>query len=183
MTKASNEGGGVKMQTAEAKNSEQSIEIVWGAVTPELREEVISLWLAENALPNREACEARVGELVAVGRDPDGRVAAISTAYRRFNAMLDCTLLYMRFFVAEHARQSGIGLSALTAVVAFFDAKYEAGEETLAAGMFLVIENEMLMRVRNQGLWPETRFVYVGKNDAGHHLRVHFFDGARVGCG
>lgn len=171
------------MQAAESTDAGYSVQIAWGAVTPELREEIIGLWLSEHALPNREACDARVGEVVAVGRGPDGRIIAITTAYRRFNQMLDCTLFYFRGFVAAEARQSGIGRAVLNAVIEYFEARFQAGDETLAKGIFLVIENEMLMKVRNEGLWPETRFVYVGKNDAGHHLRVRYFEGARVGCG
>ena len=62
----------------------------------------------------------------------------------------------------------------------FYNDRFDASDPEAAIGMFVAVENRGLMETRNEAIWPQIGFVFVGRNPAGHHLRVRYFDGARI---
>lgn len=94
--------------------------------------------------------------------------------------MLGGSFYYFRCFVSARARRSRIGRDMLRVTCDFFEARFQTRQDPDSVGVFIVVENAGLMKVRNEAIWPEVPFVYVGKNDAGHHLRVYYFGGARI---
>ena len=84
------------------------LEAVWPAPAGTVREDVVRFWLAEAALPDLAAAQARAGQLLVVARDPDGQVAGVSTAVRTFIDVLGFDCFYYRTFVGHAHRTRGL---------------------------------------------------------------------------
>jgi hypothetical protein len=52
------------------------------------------------------------------------------------------------------------------------------GPDRRGIGIIYVVENEGLKRYAHHARWPELHFTFIGENDAGHHVYVHYFLGA-----
>jgi hypothetical protein len=156
------------------------LENVWENKGEELREEIVRFWLASAALPARDRAVERVDQVIFIVRHGNGEIAGVSTVYKRLNAQLGNTFYYFRCFVAEAHRQENLGAVLLLAARDFLNERYASGKEPEAIGLFVEVENERLKTMRNQAVWPYSQMVYVGKNARGDHLRVFYFDGARI---
>lgn len=153
---------------------------VWQAITPELEAEIIQFWLDQKALPSEEEAKKRVPQVAFVARNPANDIVAISTVYPQMSPQLANYLFYARVFVADAARRSHTGQDLLLTAVEFFESRFKEGHNPKIIGLFLEVENAALKQARNQAVWPTTGFVYLGQNARGDHLRVRYFEGARI---
>jgi hypothetical protein len=153
---------------------------VWGEKSPELSREIIDFWLEHKALTSRQQAEQRVPEVIYLARDPSGQIAAVSTIYNKLNPQLHNHFYHFRCFVARSHRRSQVAFSLLMAARDLLNRRFAEGKETLAIGMLMEVENPALQQHRNEAIWPLSRFVYVGKNERGAHIRVFYFDDARI---
>lgn len=149
-----------------------------GAESP-VAEKVMELWRREGAMPESEARQ-RVGEVIAVVRERDEGVVAVSSAYLRHNEQLRMDLWYGRVFVAAAHRGLGMAVAIARAGRELLDERFTSGEDTRAAGMLFEVESDILRRYYNRALWPPTDFTFIGENPRGDHVRIHYFPGARV---
>lgn len=156
------------------------LENVWESKSQELRDEIVRFWLASAALPARDRAVERVDQVIFIVRHGEGGIAGVSTVYKRFNAQLNGTFYCFRCFVAEAHRQENLGAVLLLAARDFLNERFSSGKDPGAIGLFVEVENERLRRLRNQAIWPYSKLVFVGKNARGDHLRVYYFDGARI---
>ena len=46
--------------------------------------------------------------------------------------------------------------------------------------MIFELQNEGLMRSLNTAVWPRSGFMFIGETEQGTHVRVRYFEGARV---
>jgi len=60
------------------------------------------------------------------------------------------------------------------------DERYASGEDTRAGGMLFEVESQVLQRYYNRALWHPTDFNFIGENERGDHVRVHYFPGAEI---
>jgi len=51
---------------------------------------------------------------------------------------------------------------------------------TRAPGILFELENEGMRAYFNKALWLPADFTFIGENELGDHLRVHWFPGAKV---
>lgn len=60
--------------------------------------------------------------------------------------------------------------------------RFVAGHDPDILGLYLQIENALIRRNRNDLIWTDEglNVVFIGRNQQGHHLRVSYFDGARM---
>jgi hypothetical protein len=58
--------------------------------------------------------------------------------------------------------------------------RFTSGEDTRGLGILYEIENELLKTYLNKGRWVPSDFTFIGENKRGDHVRVHYFDGAKV---
>jgi hypothetical protein len=144
-----------------------------------LGREVIEFWLANHAVGAHEV-ERRVHEIVFVARSPNGAIAGVCTAYRELVRMLDNTFLSYRTFVAPAHRTSDLAIAMLQRTIAFFEERFVANVDRRAVGLFLVVENPLLIKYRNEAIWPTSRLTYVGNDSAGRPCRVRYFRGATL---
>ena len=58
--------------------------------------------------------------------------------------------------------------------------RFVKGEDTRAGGIIYEVENPGLKSYFNKALWLPTDFTFIGENERGDHVRVHYFPGATV---
>ncbi len=153
---------------------------VWIQKTPELRKEIIDFWIEEKALPSVEAAEKRVEQVILVARDKNSRIAAISSIYEKFSNQLENFFYFYRTYIRKDARNSKLSIYMLRTARDFLEEKFINRVKTRAIGMIVEIENKMLQTYKNEAVWPHTKFVYIGKNERGDHVRVYYFRDARI---
>lgn len=142
-------------------------------------EEVIALWTREGAVPRAET-STRVAEVLLVGIDRDDGVVGVSSAYLQHNDQLRMQLWYYRAFVAEAHRRSSLAVLLALMGRDHLEEGWVSGEDTRAPGIVYEVENAGLKRHFNQALWLPTRFWFIGENERGDHVRIHWFPGATV---
>jgi hypothetical protein len=141
--------------------------------------EVADFWVANGAL-RLERARQRLGEVVHIARDEDGTIAGVSTTYLAPNAQLRMDMWYQRGFVAPAHRASSIGMQFAIRGIDHFEEAFTSGRDTRAAGIIQEIENEGIKRYFNRGSEPATDMTFIGENERGDHVRVHWFAGATV---
>ncbi|MGA9370542.1 MAG: hypothetical protein WBV53_01700 [Solirubrobacterales bacterium] len=142
-------------------------------------DDVLALWGREQAVPTQEA-QRRVHEVELVAVLPDEGVVGVSTAYIQRNPRLGMDFWHYRTYVARSQRHSNLAGRLALAVRDHLEGRFVSGQDTRAAGMIFEIENEGLKTYFNRALWLPLDFVFIGENQRGDHVRVHYFPGARV---
>lgn len=140
-------------------------------------DDVVDLWTREHVLDPEEA-ERRVAEIVVVATDAQDRLVGVCTVYLQANDQLRSELWYTRGFVAAAHRKSGLGMALGAAVRDHLVERYRSGADRRGIGILWVVENEVLKRVFPQAIWPRMQFAFIGEDEAGSHVRVHYFPGA-----
>ena len=107
----------------------------------------------------------------------DGELVGVSTAYLQRNSQLRMDLWHYRGFVAAAHRASDIALTQSLIGRDHLKARFVSGEDTRGAGIVYEIENEALKSINN-AIWLPTDYTFVGENERGDHVRVHYFPGA-----
>jgi hypothetical protein len=143
-------------------------------------EDVLALWQRENAMPDPTEGERRVKEVSIVALDPEDAVAAVSTVYLQHNAQLDMDVWHLRGFVATEHRMGNLATQILWATRDHLSKAFESGEDTRGPGVIVEVENQLLMTYFNRAFWVYSDFWFIGQNERGAHVRVHFFPGARA---
>jgi hypothetical protein len=157
-----------------------TIHNVWQQVDPILADEIATLWLDQKALPDRRQAIDRSQQVVFIARDEDGKIAGISTAYKQLNPQIEHYFYYMRAFVHPDYRQLGLVKKLSLAVIAFFEMRFHQGLDEEVVGVFSILENKNVQQhVRDAVVLPGG-YVYIGKNERGHHQRVRYFEGAKI---
>ncbi|MFV2068327.1 MAG: hypothetical protein ACC645_15265 [Pirellulales bacterium] len=160
---------------------------VWPAPADAVREDVVRFWLAESALPDLAAAQARAHQLVVVARDPNGQVAGVSTAVPTYIDRLGMKCFFYRTFVGRAHRAHGLRSTDLVWKILresyrLLSERFRVGCDSDVLGLYAEIENPTIMRVRNDAIWRESgmNFVFIGRTQEGQHVRVWYFDGARI---
>ena len=157
---------------------EYTIDNVWEEKSEDIKNEIIEFWVGNNAL-SRDLSETRVNEVFCVGRDADGHISGVGTIYPRFNKQLRNSFYYYRSFVKEDHRRSHLGIALLQFTQQALEEIFVSGDNVRYIGMIIEVSNEVLQKL-NFGVWPRTGFVYIGNNAYDQHVRVYYFEGARV---
>jgi hypothetical protein len=142
-------------------------------------EDVISVWATEGGLPRQEA-ERRVAEVLFVGIDARGQLAAISTAYLARNNQLLADFWHVRVLVREAHRKSNISIGLSATIRGYLEQRFVGGEDRRGLGFIFEIENEGLKRYFPKGVWNEWDVRFIGENARGAHVRVHYFPGVHT---
>jgi hypothetical protein len=143
---------------------------------------LIDLWVSEGVLDAEEA-QRRVGEVLLVAVDVAGEPAGVSSAYLQHNHQLGMDLWYYRAFAAARHQRSDIAVSLALIGRDHLSERFTSGEDVRAAGIVYEVENEGLKQYFNAALWLPTDFTFIGENERGDHVRVHYFPGALAPAG
>ena len=145
-------------------------------VTPD---DVLDLWRREAVLPEAEAAK-RVHEVHLVAIERDEGVVGISSAYLKRNQQLRTDLWYYRAYVSKDHRMSSLAVLLAVRGRELLEDRFISGEDTRGQGIAYEVENEGLKQYFNRALWLPTDFTFIGENDRGDHVRVHWFPEAQV---
>ena len=140
---------------------------------------IIDLWTREDALPIEEA-RRRVEEVLVAAVDRSGSPVGVHTMFLQRNARLGMDLWHARMFVASAARHTDLGLRMALAARDLLRDRFTSGRDARAPGIVYEIENESLKRSFGHVVWERVDFRFIGENERGDHVRVHFFPGAVV---
>jgi hypothetical protein len=137
---------------------------------------VIAMWEREGAVREEER-RSRVDEVMAVATR-GGELVGVATAYLHHNAQLRMDLWHFREFVAKAHRASRVGWALTLVTRDYLAQRFVGGHDTRGAGMLMEVENEGLKEHMDFGNWAVTEFAFIGENERGDHVRVHYFPGA-----
>jgi hypothetical protein len=143
-------------------------------------DEVIRFWEREGALPEPDEAHRRVEEVGLVALDLDGTVAGVSTVYLARNAQLRMDLWHYRTFVGEAHRRSNLAAQLIFRNCDRLEERFVSGDDTRAGGMLFELEHDGMKAYFNKALWLPADFTFIGENEFGDHVRVHYFPGATV---
>jgi hypothetical protein len=114
---------------------------------------------------------------------PEGSSIRLKEAFRaefRRNAQLRTERWHYRTYVARGHRMSNLAAQLIFANRDRLEERFTGGEDTRAPGVLFELENEGMKRYFNKALWLPADFTFIGENERGDHVRVHYFPGARV---
>ena len=152
------------------------------AETDLVDEEVIQFWIREGAV-NRAEAEVRVAETQFVALH-DGAVAGVETAYLQWSPRLNLSLWHHRMFIGRDHRQGGLGMTLGLKAALHAQMMFTTGRDTRGAGSLIEVSNEGLKRNFDGAVWRWNRpdyvpdYTFIGENERGDHVRVHYFPGA-----
>jgi hypothetical protein len=166
---------------------DHSMERAWPAPSEAVRQDVVRFWLTEAALPDLATAQARSQQILVVARDSSDQIAGVSTAIRAFVPLLGFDCFYYRTYVGrEHRvrglRSTGVCWEILRESYGMLNERFVRGCNPDVLGLYAEIENQSLMRVTNEAIWQcrGMNVVYLGRKRDGRHLRIWYFDGARI---
>jgi hypothetical protein len=140
-------------------------------------DDVIEMWIAEGVLPEPEA-RRRVDEMMLVAIDDQDRVAGVTTRYLRHHEQLRMDLWHIRAFTAEAHRKSAIATALAVRGREYLEQGFVSGRDTRAGGLIFEVESVLLKRLFPNAIWKPADVLYIGDNEKGAHVRVHYFAGA-----
>ena len=149
------------------------------AESPASEDDVVRLWTLEAGLPAEEA-RRRLAEVVRVATDSAGLLCGISTAYVDRQEQLELPMWHIRAFVSDSHRAGNLASNLLLAVRLHVIEEFESGRQPSVPGAVVEVENMGIERVFPQAVWPYNEFVFIGVTPGGAHLRVFWFEGARI---
>jgi hypothetical protein len=142
-------------------------------------DDVLALWEREGVVAAEEA-QKRVHEVHLVAVERDEGVVGVSSAYLQRNPQLRMDLWYYRAFVARAHRMSNLAVLLAVNGRELLERRFVDGEDRRVAGVAYEVENDGLKRYFNKALWLPTDFTFIGENERGDHVRVHYFRGANA---
>lgn len=139
-------------------------------------EDVVALWVGEAGLSPAQA-QRRLGELLVVATDAEGRLVGMSTAYPRPNEQVRADLWHVRAFVASGHRGSRVVIALAAESRDHLFKRFTEGAERRGVGLLLEVESAVLKGAYPQAVWTWTGFVFIGENARGDDIRVQYFPG------
>ena len=155
-------------------------DLVWNAVTPEIRRQLIEFWQRNNALPPGEDPEERAGQAVFVVRDQGGRIVSACTATKIYVRRLRNHLWFYRTMTDRDFRLKGLALELFLRAKGFLEELFKEGLEKTCIGIVFHIENREVAERFRQAVGPRTGAVFMGYNSRGQQIRVCYFEGAEI---
>lgn len=159
-----------------------SIEDVRRQTDPDLQAEIIRFWTQNGALSLERATE-RVSEVIQIARHPSGAILGLITGHLLFVDSMQLTFYTCRGFVGPDARSQGLIYLLCRDTYLLLNREFVSGANQESVGMFLDIESPLL-QARNAAVWSdpehEIAFYYIGQKPNGNHIRIAYFEGARL---
>lgn len=146
------------------------------SVTPD---DVLALWTREGVVADA-AARRRIDQVQLVAVADDSELVGVSSAFIEQKPRLRMDLWNYRTFVASGYRHSSVAARLLFGNLELLERRFVSGEDTRAQGILFELENEDVMRGLNAAVWPQTGYTFIGENTRGSHVRIRWFEGARV---
>jgi hypothetical protein len=137
---------------------------------------VLDLWAREEVMPV-EVARQRIDQVVVAATDAAGNVVGVSTAFLQRSEQLRMNMWHMRGYTARAERRSAVGVWMGLVGRDHLQEQFTSGRDKRAAGMIYEVENAQL-RAIDAAHWLPLDFLFIGVNEKGAHVRVHYFPGA-----
>jgi hypothetical protein len=149
---------------------------VFKQIDSSLKDEIITLWTAGMAVPPGEA-ERRVQEVAYIVRNPEGRLAGVSTVYLQKFMAEELPFYFMRMYIRPEDR----GVFGLCKLVSRKTREFLAAfkqPDCSPKGVIIIIENPKYLRKGNIKSLEERGWKYFGQGPRGNHIWYDCFDGS-----
>lgn len=153
---------------------------VWKDVNPELSAELVDLWSRNQAIPDPDKAKLRARQAVCVARDASGAICAVGTAIVRILPRLRQPMYYYRQFFAPEFRGQKQAIPFLNRARQVLQDYNAALAEPEALGVLLELESRLLATHYTRAYEPAADSTFIGYSPRGLHLRVSYFDDARL---
>lgn len=153
------------------------LELVFGQLSPAVRNEIIGFWFTERALDPDEM-QRRVDQVVYVGRNAEGEIAAICTAYLGDFMQPGNRYWFVRMYVRRTERGA---VWMLHRFILECTCNYLKGHplySTQAKGTMLVTMNPKLWRPAIHRSLSRMGWSYHGQGPHGNQIWSWHFDGS-----
>lgn len=157
-------------------------ENLWHKKNSLFHDSVKLLWKKNFSALTEEQINTRLQQVVFALRTAEGEVVGVSTSYKAYIQHLKNHLYAFRCFIDPAYRIPGLTSTLVVRTRDFLEEIHtvDGTEEERCIGMITLVENERIMKFRNEAIWPASRMVYIGNSPKGYHIRAYYFKKALV---
>jgi hypothetical protein len=142
-------------------------------------DDVLALWERERAVVGERA-RKRLDEVFLVAIERDKGLVGVSTAYLQYNRQLRTDVWHYRVFVAAAHRKGNLAAQLTFKARDVLEQRYVTGEDARAPAIVYEVENEGLKRYYHKARGLPLDVTFLGENQRGDYVAVHYFPGARA---
>ncbi len=149
---------------------------IWNSDNEELKEQLPLFWTNKGLMSKGEA-KRRVNEAVLV-ITIKGEIVGVSTVFPTYFNKLKAYVYAYRCFIDKPYRAPALDtcLTIKTKKILELDTP----ETHKPVGLLTVVQNEEIKKYWDKAVWKGTNLVYIGNADNGDHLRISYFDNAKI---
>ncbi|TRX60825.1 hypothetical protein FNH22_07225 [Fulvivirga sp. M361] len=163
-----------------AKIKQQDVYFEWCMDKSDAKSEVINFWHRMNVDPKAFDFDRRSQYVALTARSPTGEIIAITTAERTLIRRLNHNYFFnYRILISPEVRYPGLADKMGVTTIQQLEYLWSEGK-TDCIGLITLVENEHLKKYRKEMVWASTKFTFIGVSNAGSHIRVRYFKGARI---
>ena len=153
---------------------------VWKQVTPELAQELMAFWQANQAVVEPGAAATRALQAVCIARDDAGALCGVATAVVKVLPRLRQPTYYYRQFFARALRGQHQELAFFRFAKQILQDHNAAPAQAESLGLLLEIENAKIAAAYRRAHEPGFEATFIGYSPRGLQLRVSWFDDAQL---
>jgi hypothetical protein len=153
---------------------------VWKQVTPELAQELMAFWQANQAIVEPAAAATRALQAVCIARDEAGALCGIGTAVVKILPRLRQPMYYYRQYFAKGLRGQHQELPFYLRAKQVLQDYNDSLAQPESLGILLEVENSKIAAVYKHAYEPAFDATFIGYSPRGLQLRVSYFEGARL---
>lgn len=157
-------------------------ENLWQQMATPFQEEVKVMWKKHFLNLTQDQLNTRVKQVVFALRTTEGRVVGVSTAHKAYIAQLKNQLYSFRCFIDPDYRIPGLTSTLVVKTRDWLEEIHhtDGDEKDRCIGMITLVENERMMKFRNEAIWRASKMVYIGNSPKGFHIRAYYFKKALI---
>jgi hypothetical protein len=159
--------------------NDYSFQLVTSPVSQQIATDVAKLWMESARLSTAEA-ERRIKELVLIARDKSGNAIGVSTAVKTFFPQIHNYVYAYRCFIHPEFRAPALDTQMIVRTKNHLAEISRLETSNKCVGIMVIVQNEIIKAQWKQAVWLGADMIYVGNTPEGHHIRVGYFNGARI---
>jgi hypothetical protein len=159
--------------------SDFSFHTIGGAAPAEMATEVMKIWTESAGLDQAEA-ERRLGELILVVKAESGQVIGISTAVKTYIQQIQNYVYVYRCFILPEFRAPALDTQMIVLSKKHLHQISKTETDKKSVGLMVIVQNELLKKNWRQAVWRGADMIYMGDTPTGDHMRIGYFNGARI---
>ena len=153
---------------------------VWKQVSPELAQELMAFWQANQAVVEPGAAATRALQAVCIARDDAGALCGVATAVVKVLPRLRQPTYYYRQFFARALRGQHQELAFFRFAKRILQDHNAAPAQAESLGLLLEIENAKIAAAYKRAIEPGFDAVFIGYSPRGLQLRASYFENAML---